>query len=326
MNRTKQKPNQRGDPCDRHYRKSVLPQISKEYISYLRAHGKRENEIKQRKKYVDQFLKDLYSGGLTQMGDLNGKRIYEIIENKEISFWFSVSLRAFLKYLYLYSYTAENYTDTIPVHSTHKTVPSVYTPDEMQRFLASIDRTKPSGVRDYALIILIRTYALRAGDVAKLKIDDIDFIHKKIRVITEKTGNSISFNLTEEVEKAITEYIYSARPKKKDKHLFLNKNYPHRPMSNSRIYHIVSGYFKSADINIEGKRHGPHSIRASRATELLDLGASVSEVSAFLTHTTSISTMKYLQVSIEHLMKCSIPVPVIKVQPLNELLGGNDNA
>ena len=74
MNRTKQKPNQRGDPCDRHYRKSVLPQISKEYISYLRAHGKRENEVKQRKKYVDQFLKDLYTGGFTQMGDLNGKR------------------------------------------------------------------------------------------------------------------------------------------------------------------------------------------------------------------------------------------------------------
>ena len=80
-------------------------------------------------------------------------------------------------------------------------------------------------------------------------------LHDSI-LATEKTGNSISFNLTEEVEKAITEYIYSARPKKKDKHLFLNKNYPHRPMSNSRIYHIVSGYFKSADINIEGKRHG----------------------------------------------------------------------
>ena len=326
MEKSKHHRNNRGNPDDRNYRKSVFPQILKEYVYYLKSHEKRGDEIKQRKRNVEQFLKDLYSDGLDHIENLSGKRIYQIVENKEISFWFSVSIRGFLKYLYLYSYTADDYTDTVPMHSRKETVPSVYTPDEMQRILDTINRSKASGLRDYALIILIRTYALRAGDIANMKIEDIDFSHKKIHVITEKTGKRISFTLTEEVEKAVTDYIYSARPNKKDEHLFLNRNYPHKPISNCTIYNIVSAYFKTADINTKGKRHGPHSIRASRATELLDLGASVPEVSAFLAHTSSKSTMKYLQVSIEHLKKCSIPVPGLKAPAMSTLLGGDSDA
>ena len=103
MEKSKHNRNNRGNPDDHNYRKSVFPQILKEYVYYLKSHEKRGDEIKQRKRNVEQFLKDLYSDGLDHIENLSGKRIYQIVENKEISFWFSVSIRGFLKYLYLYS-------------------------------------------------------------------------------------------------------------------------------------------------------------------------------------------------------------------------------
>jgi integrase/recombinase XerD len=78
--------------------------------------------------------------------------------------------------------------------------------------LHSIDRTTPSGIRDYAIFLPIATYGLRGCDIVALTLDDVAWRARCIRIQQRKTGRLLSLPLTDEVAAALLEYLRRGLP------------------------------------------------------------------------------------------------------------------
>ena len=67
-----------------------------------------------------------------------------------------------------------------------------------EALLQAIDRTTPSGIRDYAILFLIATYGLRACDVVALTLDDVAWRARRIRIQQRKTGRLLWLDVLQE--------------------------------------------------------------------------------------------------------------------------------
>jgi integrase len=86
--------------------------------------------------------------------------------------------------------------------------------------LEAVERRTIRGRRDYAILLLLVTYGLRAHEVARLTLDDVDWKHERLQVLARKAGHATVYPLAGVVAEAIIEYLKHGRPKIEDRHLF----------------------------------------------------------------------------------------------------------
>lgn len=229
-------------------------------------------------------------------------------------------LRLFLKFLYSKNYISRNLSLFVPkVKSRPYKIPSVYTKDEIQKMLSCIDRSGPKGKRDFAMILLATRLGMRASDICGLKFRNLKWHKDTIEFVTKKTGASAILPLSGEVGEAIIEYLKYGRPDSEDRHIFLRMQIPLTKMQPSALHFIVSKALRKADIPLlPGKHHGPHALRASLASAMLDKNISLPVISEALTHKSTDTTRNYLKIDTRHLREYSL-----EVQPLGDVwMGG----
>src|SRR5712692_2210504 len=174
------------------------------------------------------------------------------------------SLRDFLRYLYAHELITQDLAPTVlsPTLYAFERLPAALTPDEVQALLESArqDRT-PIGVRNYAILLLLATYGLRAGEVVRLRLEDIDWRQECLHVRQSKTGRSTVLPLLVPVGNAILAYLRDGRPPTDAREVFLRAQAPVRPFrQGSSLYAIVARRLPKAGIHPAGKR-GPHTFR-----------------------------------------------------------------
>lgn len=304
------------------YVRSIFSPIASEYESYLyKRSDKKEKEIRTRLHNVCRFLKEVEKRGITDLNGITSALILKLYEEDGYRDWFTISIRAFLKYAFFHSLIAKDLSEAIPKTKHYEPAPVIYEPEEIEMMASSINRHSESGIRDYAIFTLIRTYALRASDIVNLRVSDVDFKHKRISLVQDKTNEYVQFKLTDDVSQALDDYIHNVRYGLDD-HLFLSVYKPIKPLLADSVNSIISDIIMTSGVDIKGRKHGPHSIRASRATELLELGASLPEISAYLGHRSSVSAVHYLKMSPDILRKCALPVPEIATVSMKSFLNG----
>ena len=69
------------------------------------------------------------------------------------------------------------------------------------------------GLRDYAILTLLSTYGLRAGEITALCLEDIDWTHDRLRIRHSKTGVHSELPLLRAPGEAIFDYLRKGRPK-----------------------------------------------------------------------------------------------------------------
>jgi hypothetical protein len=97
--------------------------------------------------------------------------------------------------------------------------------------LEAVDRRTPVGRRDYATLLLLVTYGLRAREIANLTLDDIDWKRERLHVRERKADHVAVYPLSPVVGEAILEYLRQGRPQTDDRHLFFRHLAPHRPFT-----------------------------------------------------------------------------------------------
>src|SRR3984957_12558171 len=123
-------------------------------------------------------------------------------------------LRTFLRFVASSGGTVaglDRQIDTPRVYREEK-LPKALPWETVKAFLHSIDRTTPSGIRDYAIFLLIATYGLRGCDIVALTLDDVAWRARCIRIQQRKTGRLLWLPLTDEVAAALLEYLRRGRP------------------------------------------------------------------------------------------------------------------
>src|SRR5260370_317106 len=140
-------------------------------------------------------------------------------------------------------------------------IPSALRPEEVQRVLEVTREDRSSvGLRDCAILMLLATYGLRAAEIVKLRLEDIDWRRDVLRVRHSKTGTYSELPLLPEPGEAVLRYLEKARPSSAHREVFLRIQAPHRPFKNGSILNCVtSARLRAAGINPQG-RNGPHAL------------------------------------------------------------------
>jgi site-specific recombinase XerD len=183
-----------------------------------------------------------------------------------------------------------------PRFMADETVPKGIKRGDALRLLASVQGDRPVDKRDRAILILFVTYGLRAGEVAGLRLDDLDWENEIIRVRCPKPGRTQVWPLLPDVGNAILRYIREARPTGLGRSLFFTSHAPIRPVGRKTLGKIVRD--RLARIGIVSGRRGTHALRHAAAQHLLDQGISMKVIGDFLGHRDPSSTAIYAKVNL----------------------------
>lgn len=128
-----------------------------------------------------------------------------------------------------------------------------------------------------------------------------------------------------EIRVALIDYISNGRPSSDDPHIFLKFPHPYTDvMKPHLIYTLTSRIIEKSGVESKGRHRGPHALRSSLATQLLNEGNSYSAVQKILGHTSQEAIKNYVLVEIEKLRDCALEVSCIQSTGLAEFLeGGN---
>lgn len=192
------------------------------------------------------------------------------------------ALRSFVKHLFENNIISNPYTSvfsTMKASEPEIKVLSYYSTEEVRTMEMSVSRSSVKGKRDYAMILLASRLGLRASDIISLSLSNIDWDN--------------------------------GRPNHSSNTLFLTLRDPFRPLCQNQFSQIVGKYMQKSGVNIAGRHHGVHCLRHSVAGALLKNEVPLPVISQSLGHSSTASTMIYLNIDIDALMKCSLNVPTV---------------
>ena len=169
-----------------------------------------------------------------------------------------------------------------PAIAKYNALPQGPTWNQVQLLLQACRTNRPADIRARPILMLFALYALRSSEVAGLRLDDFDWRKGNFIVKRSKRGGFQQYPIQAQVGSAILEYLRELRPRCACKHLFVTLNPPYRPMCCSSIYTITSLRMRRAGTT--SQRRGPHALRHSCATRLLEKGISLPEIAEFLGH------------------------------------------
>jgi len=211
---------------------------------------------------------------------------------------YSQRLRTFFRFAERQGWCTAGMADGIMPSRFHRgeTVSKGLTRDEVLRLLATCEGDRRVELRDRAILMVLVAYGLRAGEVAGLRLDDLDWTQETLQVRCPKPGRTHHYPLSRGVGQTILRYLRDVRPPRPDRALFLTLNAPIRPMTRAAIGHVVSSRLDR--LGIVGKRRGPHALRHATAQHLLDQGLSMKEVGDYLGHRSVSATSAYAKVQL----------------------------
>lgn len=292
------------------YAKSRFDKIVKDYAEYLRNSRKTNSDVRARIHIIARFLQYIDRQNIAELNEITPQHIYSAFQSATDKGGFRKSIYSFLQYAYRYKLIPANFSLIVPTVKRHIPVPSIYSMDEICSLLNSIDCSTNIGKRNYAIILIAARLGLRSCDIAALTLENVDFEKNTIEITQLKTGEPQILPLLDEIKVALIDYINNARPKSESRHIFLKAILPlGQPMNPHGIYTIVSKQFEIAGVLQKGRRRGPHALRASLATSLLDEGNEYSVIQEVLGHTSKTAAKSYVKIDIAHLRSFALEVP-----------------
>ena len=219
-------------------------------------------------------------------------------------------LKRFLFFSWKCSITEKDYSTLLVSTKKRKNtdIPSVYSPVEVVTLLNYLACHGKNRLRNFAIALLIAVYGFRAGDIAKMKLADIDWDTGMIIIIQAKTTKRLEHKLTELCGKALAEYLLNERPGVNNEHVFLKKD--GKPLSATSVSTMIFSGFSLCGVEVSNRKHGSHSLRHSLASNMLEQGTGILEISHVLGHASADTTKNiYTKVDINHLRLCELEVP-----------------
>jgi site-specific recombinase XerD len=217
------------------------------------------------------------------------------------------ALRSLLWFLHLRGLIAGPLGDAVPSTASWRLsgLPRALEPEQLDALLGSCDRATATGRRDYAVLVMLARLGLRRGEVAALKLDDVDWCAGELQ-IAGKGRRAERLPLPADVGEAIVCYLQTARPATAlDRSLIVRVRAPHQRLTGGGITQIVFAAAARAGL---GPMHS-HRLRHTAATQMLRAGASLEEVGQVLRHRQVLTTAIYAKVDRDALRQLARPWP-----------------
>jgi site-specific recombinase XerD len=221
------------------------------------------------------------------------------------------SLRAFLRFLNFRGECRDDLALAIPAvaHWRLSRLPQCLSAQDVERLIAACDGPDLGRLRDRAIVLMLARLGLRAGDVAHLRLADIDWNSGTLQV-TGKGRYQVRLPLPQDVGDALLRYL-ECRPAKIDSdHVFVRSNAPCRPFaSGDGVSSVVKHALKRANIDAPAK--GAHLLRHTAATEMLRNGVPLDRAGLVLRHRSIDMTAYYAKADVALLKQIAQPWPEV---------------
>lgn len=288
-----------------------------------------QNTIENKRLYLYHFCRYLNSRSLC-MDDLSVEKTEDFFQSMNYTLASrhnaARTIRLFLVYAYDDGCSRKDCSVFVLSDNYKKNckIPTTYEEDEIKELLQSVERASAIGKRDYLILLLAAEYGWRSKDITGFCFDDIDWDNNVIRFSQHKTDVPVSFPLLATVGNAIIDYLKHARPACDTPEIIVSMENANRgkPLSSPTIHSVVTKYMKRAGIkNWKNKKHGPHAMRHSLATNLLKKNVAMPVISTVMGHQRTETTNVYISVDYDKLKQCALPMPVLH-SPLYSGEGG----
>jgi len=221
----------------------------------------------------------------------------------------TTALRSFFLFLYQCGQIPTNLAASVPFASRwrHVPIPKFLKPQQVRHILETCNRKTAIGRRNYAILLLLSRLGLRAGEIANMELEDINWESGEI-MVKGKSKREQKLPLPYDVGKAIAAYIRYSRPRCTCRKVFIRMKAPIHGFSDSvNVCIIVRQSLKDAGIETEFK--GAHLFRHTLATNMLSGGATLKEIGQILGHQLPAATEIYAKVDLGALFAIVQPWP-----------------
>lgn len=179
--------------------------------------------------------------------------------------------------------------------------------EDLPALLETVDRSTPAGRRDFAILLLLLTYGVRAGQLVSLRLEDVHWRERRLTFPPAKRGRPIDVPLTPAVGEALLAYLRDGRPQSAARAILLTVCPPVRPLSAKSVYNVVVRAFGRA--GIASPHGGSHAIRHAWATRAMAQGQQLKTIADCLGHRSLESTRIYTKVDYAQLCGVGLPWP-----------------
>jgi site-specific recombinase XerD len=266
-------------------------------------------------RFIDEFLCERFGTKALELSELRATDITAFVQRHAHRHSPSrarrlvTAMRSFLRYLRYKGLIEVELDGAVPrvaqwsLSSLPKHLPAA----AVQRVLDSCDLETSTGRRNYAILLLLARLGLRAGEVVRLNLEDIDWDNALI-TICGKGRQRAQLPLPMDVGQAIASYLHRDRPQCSCRSLFIRD---HAPLVGFGVAHAISKIVRCAleRAGVESARKGAHLLRHSLATDMLRNGASLEEIGEVLRHKSPDSTAIYAKVELDALKPLALSWP-----------------
>lgn len=285
----------------------------------MKVRGTAETSASLYARHLRPFLQGIYTSGKFAFDAVTVKDVEEAVAQRATQCkpktvkLYCTSLRAFFRFLRLRGEIALPLDDAVPAvaHWSLSSIPKYLREEQVSALLSCFDVNTTIGLRNRAMALLMATVGLRAGEVANLKIEDIDWQKSSIRLDSTKSYRIDYLPLVSKAGEALAAYL-ERRPQTETRHLFISLTTPvGRPLSTWAVSMGIRRAFKRC-FPSEPSR-GAHVLRHTLATRLLAKGATFKEIADVLRHRNIETTAIYAKVDFNALSNVAVPWPEVTI-------------
>ena len=217
-------------------------------------------------------------------------------------------LRAFLRYCH-----DRNLIETrldqldLPVCFRDERLPRALDWKLIQKLLRSIDRTDPSGWRDFMILHLMAHYGLRPGEVIRLTVDSIHWEHRTLLIEQSKIRSWLTLPLLDETLNLLRRYLKEGRRETQRAELFLSTRTLVGHMNTNTVCKMFKDRVRKAGLPMA--HASPYALRHSFAMRLFARGVGIKAIGDIMGHSSLDSTAVYLRLQTKMLREVALPVP-----------------
>lgn len=297
-------------------RSNPTEQLTRAYERFLLKERNLEpRTVAIRRLVATRFLSEKFGGGPLKLSNLRAPHMTTFVQRHAHDHGpahartLVAGMRLFLRYLHYAGLIDTDLSATVPAVAQWRfsTLPKHLPASQVRQVLQHCDRSTPLGRRNYAILLLLARLGLRAGEIIKLNLEDIDWENSSVTV-SGKGGQSAQLPLPADVARAIARYLRHDRPRCTCRRLFIRD---HAPLEGFNRGAAIACVVKRAlaRAGVKSARKGAHLLRHSLATDLLSNGASLDEIGEVLRHKSPDTTKIYAKVDLKSLRALALPWP-----------------
>lgn len=297
---------------------SDMDRILLEYRGWLREErGLAPATIENYAGYVGRFLRAVSGGSELRLASVRAGQIADYIRwlaPKDRTFAAAkhivTALRSFFRFARYRDYILIDLAAMVPSVAgwSMTSIPRAMPAEHVRALLAASTTWRtPSGLRNRAILLLLARLGLRAGEVVRLELDDIDWNEGFLRV-PGKGRAERPLPLPHDVGEAVAVYLEHGRPESSSRRVFVRSRAPFDGLkSHSDICQIVARAITRAGIKPVSK--GAHQLRHALAIDMLRAGATLTDIGQVLRHGSADATRRYAKIDLDALREVALPWP-----------------